>query len=119
MAEARYDSVDDYLSGLGDAKSATMRAILTFITTEFPDATVKLAWNVPQVQIGGAYVFGLAAAKNHLTVSPWSAAVVTAFADRLTGYVVNKATFQIPVAWPLDEALIRDLVGARIAELPR
>jgi uncharacterized protein YdhG (YjbR/CyaY superfamily) len=43
--------------------------------------------------------------------------VIAAFTDRLTGYVVNKGTFQIPVDWTLDESLIRDLIAARIDEL--
>lgn len=117
MAAPRFDSVDEYLTSLDAPKGMTLSAILDVITAQFPGATVKLAWNVPQVQIDGAYVFGVSAAKNHLTLAPWSADVLAAFADRLEGYVVNKGTFQIPVDWSVDQALVRDLVQARLAEL--
>ena len=117
MATPRFSSVEDYLASLGEPKGSTLVAILDVITTEYTGATVKLAWNVPQVQIDGAYVFGVSAAKNHLTLAPWSAEVLTAFAGRLTGYVVNKGTFQIPVDWTVDKDLIVDLVAARLAEL--
>ncbi len=117
MAAPRFADVDEYLASLEIPKGETVGSILRFITTEFPAATVKLAWNVPQVQIDGAYVFGVSAAKNHLTLSPWSTDVLAAFAPRLSGYVVNKGTFQIPVDWTVDEPLIRDLISARLAEL--
>lgn len=77
MAGARYDNVEGYLASLDEVKHSTVGSILDFIATEFPGATVKLAWNVPQVQMAGAYVFGVAAAKNHLTLSPWSTEVLS------------------------------------------
>ena len=117
MAAARFESVDDYLASLGSPKGETLGTIVRFITKSFPGATVKLAWNVPQVQIDGAYVFGVSAAKEHLTLAPWSTAVLEAFLPRLTGFIVNKGTFQIPVDWAVDESLIRDLVSARLAEV--
>lgn len=117
MAAVRFESVDDYLSSLDAPKGTTLGNVLRFITTEFPSATVKLAWDVPQVQIDGSYVFGVSAAKSHLSLAPWSAAVMTAFALRLTDYVVTKGLFHVPVDWIVDEALIRDLIIARLAEL--
>jgi uncharacterized protein YdhG (YjbR/CyaY superfamily) len=119
VATPRFARLDEYLESLDAVKGATLEAVLTFITTEFAGATVKLAWNVPQVQIDGAYVFGVSAAKNHLTLAPWSADVLAAFAHRLEGYVVNKGTFQIPVDWTVDESLVRDMIRARLAELAR
>jgi uncharacterized protein YdhG (YjbR/CyaY superfamily) len=46
--------------------------------------------------------------------------VIAAFADRLKtdGYKVNKKTIQVPSDWKPDAKLLRDLVDARIAELP-
>jgi uncharacterized protein YdhG (YjbR/CyaY superfamily) len=117
MATPRFADVAEYLASLDGPKGATLGAILNVITAEFPAATLKLAWNVPQVQINGAYVFGVSAAKGHLTLAPWSTDVLAAFAERLEGYVVNKGTFQIPVDWSVDEELILDLVQARLGEL--
>jgi hypothetical protein len=39
------------------------------------------------------------------------------FLPRLTGYVTGKRTFQIPLGWQLDQALIRDIVTAQLAEM--
>ena len=117
MATPRFANLEEYLGSLDSSKSATLGAVLSFITSEFAGATVKLAWNTPQVQLDGAYVFGVSAAKGHLTLAPWSTDVLAAFAERLEGYVVNKGTFQIPVDWSVDEELILDLVQARLGEL--
>ena len=99
------------------AKAKTLRAIITFVLSEFPELEVKMAWNVPHIHRNSKYVVGLAAYKNHLTFAPWSAAVMEAFKARLEGFVVFKNCFQIPVDWRVDEHLVKDLVRARLAEL--
>lgn len=94
-----------------------MRAIVAAIHKSYPNATVKIAWNVPQVQIDGQYVFGIAAAKNHLTLASWNPDSLPNFAERLKGYEMNARTFRVPVDWQPDEALLRDLIQDRLDQL--
>jgi len=117
MAAGRLDTVAAYVASLDEPKRATVAAILAVIARDFPEATVKLAWNVPQVQIGGKYVFGLAAYKHHVSLSPWSAQVMQDFAPRLAQFETRPGMFHVAVDWPVDDALLRDLVAARLAEL--
>lgn len=117
MSSSKFSSIDDYLASLDSTKAETLRNILNFVLAEFPDARAKIAWNVPHIERDGKYLMGLAAYKNHLTVSPWSAFVMTDFTPRLHGYKIFKNCFQIPVDWEMDADLIRDLVRARLAEL--
>lgn len=91
--------------------------MIDVISTNFPDSTVKLAWNTPQIQISGKDVFGMSAAKNHLSLAPWSEAAMTNFADRLAAYETTKGLFKVPVDWDVDGGLITDLIQARMAEL--
>ncbi len=114
---AKFADVDEYLTSLDSQKAETLRAVLSAITSAFPTATVKLAWNVPQVQISEKYVFGMSAAKNHLSLAPWSEAVMSEFAERLAPYECTKGLFKVPVDWDVDAALITDLIEARLAEL--
>ncbi len=114
---AKFDSVEDYLNSLESPKQETLRAVLNSIETSFPEAELKLAWNVPQVQIQGKYVFGVSAAKNHLSLAPWSEAVMAEFAPRLRGYETTKGLIRIPVDWVVDQQLIADMISARKAEL--
>jgi uncharacterized protein YdhG (YjbR/CyaY superfamily) len=117
MGTQKFASVDEYLASVQAVKARTLRAIITFVLSEFPELEVKMAWNVPHIHRNGSYVAGLAAYKNHLTFAPWSASVMEAFKPRLGDFVVFKNCFQIPVDWPVDEALVKDLVRARLAEL--
>lgn len=118
MPSPRFTSVDDYLAALEPDKAATMRSIIDLILTEFPETSVKLAWNVPQIHRGKDYVFGFSAAKNHISLNPWSEQVLNAFRPRLEpSYVVLQSIFQVPVDWQIDQGLIADMVRARLAEL--
>ena len=79
MSAPRFTTLDDHLASLDAVKAATLRAVVDAITSEFPDLTVKIAWNVPQLHRGKDYVFGMSAAKNHLTLAPWGNGVLDAF----------------------------------------
>jgi len=114
---AKFENLDEYFASLDDTKAATLRRVLDVIATNFPESSVKLAWNTPQIQIEGKYVFGMSAAKNHLSLAPWSEAAMTNFAERLAPYETTKGLFKVPVDWDVDGALITDLIQARMAEL--
>lgn len=117
MASARFQKVEDYLTSLESPKQETLRAVLDCVQKSFPAAELKLAWNVPQVQIQGKYVFGVNAFKNHLALAPWSEAVMADFAPRLIGYETTKGLIRIPIDWDVDCVLITDMITARCAEL--
>lgn len=113
---AKFETIDAYFDSLDETKANTLRTILKVITDAFPKATVKLAWNTPQVQIDGMYVFGMSAAKNHLSLAPWSETVMAQFSERLEPYEKTKGLFKVPVDWDVDAALITDMIHAKLAE---
>ena len=117
MSSPRFNSVEDYLTSLDLTKATTLRSVIDFILTHFPELESKLSWNVPHVHLKGKYVAGFSAAKHHLAFSPWSPRVIEDFKSRLGNYVVKKNLFQIPVDWEIDKELVKDLVQARLAEL--
>ena len=43
--------------------------------------------------------------------------MLESFTSQLTGYVVNKNTFVVPVDWQVDKDLILGMVQARLDEL--
>jgi uncharacterized protein YdhG (YjbR/CyaY superfamily) len=114
---SKITSLDEYCDTLGDLRADTVRAIISTIQLDYPRATVKIAWNVPQVQIDGEYVFGLNAAKGWITLASWNPDSLPSFASRLEGYVMNARTFRVPVDWQPDRELLRDLVADRLAQL--
>ena len=116
MKSPKFKSVDEYLASQDPAKARTLRSVIDFILTQFPELESKISWNVPTIQRKGKYVFGLAAYKRHLTLAPWSPRVIEDFKVRLGKFVVWKSCFQIPVDWKIDKKLVKDLVRARLAE---
>jgi len=119
MATSRYANLEDYLASLSTIKATTLRAIVQFILTEFPELGVKISWNVPQIHRSGDYVFGLSSSTKHLSLAPWSVSVIDAYRRQLEdgGYVVKKNLFQVADDWDIDQTLIAQLVRARLGEL--
>lgn len=115
----RFASVDEYLSSREPDQADTLRRVIDTILAEFPELAVKIAWNVPQIHRGPDYVFGVSAAKRHLSLAPWSGDVIAQFRARLEadGHVVKQQLFQVADDWELDQPLLIDLVRARLAEL--
>jgi uncharacterized protein YdhG (YjbR/CyaY superfamily) len=119
---AIFNSVQEYLDSLSIdsvsiGKVDTIKKILSFVTNEFPDLEIKLAWNVPTIHKSGQYVVGVAAYKHHITFSVFSKRVIQNHSALLDSYKSFQNCFQIPVNWELDEELIRTLVAARLVEI--
>lgn len=118
---AKISTLDEYIATLQDAngnqRGDTVRRIIETIQLDYPNATVKIAWNVPQIQIDGEYVFGISAAKGWLMLASWNPDSLPNFADRLVGYEVNKRTFRVPVDWTPDRELLRDMIADRLQQL--
>jgi len=78
-----------------------------------------MAWNQPMLRLDTGYIVGVSVSKNHLTLNPFSADVLKLVAPRLKNYEVKKHTFQVPLDWKVDAALIQAMAKARIAEMTR
>jgi len=117
MKPRKFNSIEEYLASQDPTKAGTLRSVIDFILTQFPELESKISWNVPTVHRNGQYVVGVCAYKRHLTFSPWSPRIIEDFKPRLGKFVVFKNCFQIPVDWKIDTKLVKDLVRARLAEL--
>lgn len=113
----RFASLDEYLAGEDEVKSATVHAIFDAITSKYGDLETVIAWNQPMLKLGKDYIIGVTVAKNHILLGPWGDSVITRFADRLADYDTNKKTIKVPVDWKPDKKLLRDIVASRIAEI--
>jgi len=115
----RFEGPDHFLDGLRPDQATTARAVVAAIEQRHPHLELVMAWNQPMLRLGRDYVFGLSVSTRHLTLNPWSAAVLERFRERLTtsGYRVNKHTFVVPLDWEIDADLLGDLVAARLAEV--
>jgi uncharacterized protein len=115
----KYETFGDFLEPLDEVKQGTLREIFKVLTDKYPKAELVIAWNQPMIRLRDQYVFGASVATNHIILAPISTEVLEEFRPRLEGYVVKKKTFQVPVDWKVDKKLLRDIAGARVAEIPK
>ena len=113
----RFSTVDQYLKPFTTDQQETVRLIFKAIQSKNPKMELVMAWNQPMLKLGSDYIFGLTVLKNYILIAPWSKDVMAAFADRLTGYKVNKKTIEVPNDWDVDAKLLQDMAKARVKEL--
>lgn len=118
MSSPTFESIEAYLEAVDPVKAETIRSVIDFILSEFPELAPKIAWNVPTLHRDGQYVVGITAYKNHITFSAFSSAVIDTYKECLEKhYKVFKNCFHIPVDWEMDKKLVKELVQGRLAEL--
>lgn len=109
--------VTAYIEAQDEPKRSTLLAVRATLLAIEPKLEQVIAWNSPQFKYNGKYAVGLCAFKKHLTFSPQSADVMTAFEKDLSAYVTSKSSFQFDIDKPLPKALLTKLLKARIKEL--
>lgn len=76
-----------------------------------------MGYGMPALTYRGKSLLSVMRAKKHIGLYPYSASVVEAVADRLTGFDFGKGTIRFQPDHPLSDAVIRRLVEARMAEI--
>lgn len=118
MVSPKFATAEEYFAHVDQTTAATMRDVLQAVLSVSAELHTVMAWNVPQVKhAAGKYVFGMSAARNHISLAPWSSDVMAKFAERIAPYRPTKAMMRVPVDWKVDTALISDLVNARLREI--
>lgn len=106
-----------YVDGLAPERAAALRHIIDLALDEAPGAIEGMSYGMPALKVAGKPLIGVIAAKAHLSVFPFSGAVVEQVAGRLPGYSLSKGTIRFTPGTPLPDDVIRDIVRLRLAEL--
>ena len=113
----RFDGPDSYFKKLEPQTAKTMKAIFGVVTAKHKGLELVMAWNQPMLRSGKEYVIGLSVSKNHITINPFSTDALNKNLKKLEPYTVNKHTFQVPLDWKADAALLSSLAKVRLAEI--
>ena len=106
-------SVDEYLARVPEPAGGTLKKIRAMIRSVVPsDASEAISYGIPSFKYKG-WLVGYAAFANHCSFFP--GALPRKFADELKRFPTSKGTIRVPVDKPLPAALVKKLVGARIA----
>jgi uncharacterized protein YdhG (YjbR/CyaY superfamily) len=112
--------IDDYLAAVPDPRfRAALGHLRSVIAAAAPGADEGTSYGMPAFRLHGRPLVGFQAAKDHLGFYPMSPALIEAHAAELAGFSTSKGTIRFTPDHPLPDALVREIVRERIAELER
>jgi uncharacterized protein YdhG (YjbR/CyaY superfamily) len=115
----RHADAGQYFATLDATKARTVKAIFRAVQAKHKGLELVMAWNQPMLRKGTAYVIGISVSKNHITINPFSKAVMDQFRRALAEYDPLKHTFKVPIDWKVDSRLLQNMAKARLAEVTK
>ena len=106
-----------YLGTLRAADREALDRVRGIATRSVPGTTEGTSYGLAALLLDGKPLLGFRAAADHLSVFPFSPAVVAAVADRLEGFKLSKGTIRFTARNPLPEAVVIDIARLRGREI--
>ena len=110
-------AVDEYLSGLDEPERLAFQRVRDLALEIVPDAEQGTSYGMAALRYRGKPLLGFRAARQHLSVFPFSTEVVDEVRDRLTGFDLSKGTIRFTLDNPLPDDVARDVVRLRAQEI--
>jgi uncharacterized protein YdhG (YjbR/CyaY superfamily) len=110
-------AVDDFLEELDAAPREAFGHIVELATAVVPSAEQGTSYGLPALTYRGRPLLGFRVARRHLSIFPFSAAVVDGVRERLPGFDLSKGTIRFTADEPLPDEVVREIVRLRAAEL--
>lgn len=116
MAKTNYQSIDEYHQSFNGEALMRMQTMRKIIHEVVPEVEEAISYQIPCFKYKG-YLIYYAAFPNHLSLSnPFSEAFINHFKNDLKNYKTSKAVIQFPLAQPLPEELIKEMIAFRKME---
>ena len=109
--------VDDYLIDVAEPSRSTLQHIRDLVKDVVPEAEEGRSYGMPALRYKKKPLLGFIAAKNHLSVFPFSPQVIDALRDRLDGFELSKGTIRFSATHPIPDDVLRDIVRMRVEEI--
>ncbi len=109
--------MDDYLADVAEPDRAALERIRRVVKVLVPLADVGKSYGMPALKYNMRPLVGFVAAKKHLSLFPFSPAVIDALTDRLDGFELSKGTIRFTAEHQLPDDVLRDVVMLRLDEI--
>jgi uncharacterized protein YdhG (YjbR/CyaY superfamily) len=111
--------VEAFLAALPDEQRDALGSLRATIRSVVPTATEGISYGIPTFKLHGRPLVGFGAVRGHCAFYLMSTAVMDAHRDELAAYDLGKGTIRFQPEAPVQTALVRELVEARIGENDR
>ncbi len=111
--------VDDYLDGLPAAQKAAFERVREVVVAAAPEVEEGTSYGMPAFLYAGRPLLGFRAAKQHLSLFPFSPAAIEAVKHRLEGFDLARGTIRFSPDRPVPDDVVAELVRLRRQELLR
>ena len=109
--------VDAYLATLPADQREVLQDLRTQISRLVPEAVETISYGMPAFKLRGRALMWYAGWKAHCSIYPLTGTFLEAHADALKGYRRTKGSLHFRPDAPLPEALVEQMVRARLADL--
>ena len=111
-------TLDEYLATIpNDDNRARMVEVLDWVSHNFPELELRIAWHQPMFTHHGAYIIGFSAASKHMAVAPERATMIRfepVMRERGTDF--EKRVARQPWDKPFDYELLDAFIQYQLAE---
>jgi uncharacterized protein YdhG (YjbR/CyaY superfamily) len=109
--------MDDYLADVAEPDRGALERIRRVVKELVPQAEEGKSYGMPALRYNKRPLVGFVAAKKHLSLFPFSPAVIDALTDRLDGFELSKGTIRFTAEHQLPDDVLRDVVMLRLDEI--
>jgi uncharacterized protein YdhG (YjbR/CyaY superfamily) len=110
-------SVDEALAALPEPARGALQRVIAIARAEAPDAVDGVSYGMPALKVKGKALLGVTASAKHLSVFPFSPAVVQAVTPLLEGFSVSKGTIRFTADHPVPAETVAQIVRLRRQEI--
>ena len=110
-------AVDEYFGGLDRNTAAVFERIRRLALEVAPAAEQGTSYGMAALKHEGRPLLGFRAAKQHLSIFPFSPEVVAAVSARLGGFELSKGMIRFTAEKPLPDDVVREIARLRVAEI--
>lgn len=110
-------TIESYLEDLAPEQREALRRVVEIARRVAPEAEEGTSYGMPALRLGGRPLVGVTASAAHLSLFPFSPAVVEAVAADLDGFSLSKGTIRFTAERPLPEEVVERVVRLRRREL--
>lgn len=120
MKTARPKNIDAYIAGFPRGVQKVLKQVRAAIREAVPGSVEAISYNIPTYKLGSRYVIYFAGWKEHYSLYPANAELVSAFKSALAPYEVNnKGTIRFPLSERVPVKLIERIAKFRAKEVMR